>query len=121
MTPAQQILLHRLLPMLSATGLRFAIKQEDGTVLGDLPLATENDPTKVYRPKVYNWIKSHDYQRVIDSIPVGGSHIFDSGEDGCGHKLQKPVCSYASQVWGSGNYITTVYADKRTLEILRFA
>ena len=121
MTPAQQILLSRVLPMLAATGLRYAVKQEDGTVIGDLALAPEKDPNKVYRPKVYDWIKSHDYQTVIGSIPVGGSHLFDSGAEGLGPKLQKPVTSYASQVFGPGNYITTVYPDKRTVEILRFA
>lgn len=120
MNQVQEIALQRALSFLTATGLQYAIKMDDGGVIGSLPIKVEPTITKSKRPKV-NDFKPTMYREITDGMQPGTLHewAFDTREM-C-DSFRKVLASRAGLLWGGrDNYITTV-TDKNTVEILRIS
>lgn len=117
MTPTQAIALNRATALLNASGLSYAILQEDGTVLGNLEIQI---PKKRKREK-NKFPQGYFSKRIapfMDKLKVGEQAIITSADIPL-TRLHKSVSSRAFNLWGKGNSITHCDREKNHIEVIR--
>jgi hypothetical protein len=117
MNQVEKDVLNKVSNVLQSLNLKFAIIDSDGNKHGDLNV--EKDKKVKRRRSIYPLgevraqIMPHMSSIMINTtknIPVGKYQP---------EVIRGSVSSYATQLWGAGNYKTKVSADKRYVEVTR--
>lgn len=118
MNQVEKDVLNKVTAVLNSLNLKFAIVDSDGNKHGDLNLEKTKKPKR--RRSIYPLgevraqIMPHMTSMLINTtknIPVGNYQA---------EVIRGSASSYATQLWGAGNYKTRVTADKRYVEVTRF-
>ena len=117
MNQVEKDVLNKVTNVLQSLNLKFAIVDSDGNKHGDLNIekAKKNKRRRSIYPlgEVRAQIMPHMATIMINTtknIPVGKYQP---------EVIRGSVSSYATQLWGAGNYKTKVSADKRHVEVTR--
>jgi hypothetical protein len=117
MNQVEKDVLNKVSNVLQSLNLKFAIIDSDGNKHGDLNIekAKKNKRRRSIYPlgEVRAQIMPHMSSIMINTtknIPVGKYQP---------EVIRGSVSSYATQLWGAGNYKTKVSADKRHVEVTR--
>jgi hypothetical protein len=117
MNQVEKDVLNKVTNVLQSLNLKFAIVDSDGNKHGDLNIekAKKNKRRRSIYPlgEVRAQIMPHMSSIMINTtknIPVGKYQP---------EVIRGSVSSYATQLWGAGNYKTKVSADKRYVEVTR--
>jgi hypothetical protein len=117
MNQVEKDVLNKVTNVLQSLNLKFAIVDSDGNKHGDLNIekAKKNKRRRSIYPlgEVRAQIMPHMSSIMINTtknIPVGKYQP---------EVIRGSVSSYATQLWGAGNYKTKVSADKRHVEVTR--
>jgi hypothetical protein len=117
MNQVEKDVLNKVSNVLQSLNLKFAIIDSDGNKHGDLNIEKDKKPKR--RRSIYPLgevraqIMPHMSSIMINTtqnIPVGKYQP---------EVIRGSVSSYATQLWGAGNYKTKVSADKRHVEVTR--
>ncbi len=117
MNQVEKDVLNKVSSVLNSLNLKFAIIDSDGNKHGDLSL--EKVKKLKRRRSIYPLgevrahIMPHMTSMMINTtknIPVGNYQA---------EVIRGSVSSYATQLWGSGNYKTRVTSDRRHVEVVR--
>ena len=117
MNQVEKDVLNKVSNVLQSLNLKFAIIDSDGNKHGDLNIEKDKKPKR--RRSIYPLgevraqIMPHMSSIMINTtknIPVGKYQP---------EVIRGSVSSYATQLWGAGNYKTKVSADKRYVEVTR--
>ena len=117
MNQVEKDVLNKVTNVLQSLNLKFAIVDSDGNKHGDLNL--EQTKKQKRRRSIYplGEIRAHIMPHMTSmminttkNIPVGRYQA---------EVVRGSVSSYATQLWGSGNYKTKVSQDKRSVEVVR--
>jgi len=118
MNQIEQAVLTKVISVLNSIDLKYAILDSDGNKHGDLNIEQTKKPKR--RRSIYplgevrNYIMPYMQGLMINStkhIPV---HNYAP------EVIRGSVSSYATQMWGSGNYKTKITEDKQYVELTRF-
>lgn len=118
MNQVEASVLNKVFGVLKSLDLKFAIVDSDGNKHGDLNVAEQKKPKR--RRSIYPlgelraYIMPHLQGMMINStkhIPAGKY---------AAEIVRGSVSSYATQMWGSGNYKTRVSDDRKSVEVTRF-
>jgi hypothetical protein len=118
MNQVEASVLNKVIGVLNSLNLKFAIVDSDGDKHGELNIEQVKKPKR--RRSIYplgevrGYIMPFMQNMMINStknIPVGKY---------AAEVLRGSVSSYATQMWGSGNYKTRVADDKKSVELVRF-
>jgi hypothetical protein len=117
MNQVEKDVLNKVTNVLQSLNLKFAIVDSDGNKHGDLNVEKAKKPKR--RRSIYPLgevraqIMPHMKSIMINTtkhIPVGNYQP---------EVIRGSVSSYATQLWGAGNYKTKVSQDKRYVEVTR--
>jgi hypothetical protein len=117
MNQVEKDVLNKVSNVLQSLNLKFAIIDSDGNKHGDLNIEKDKKPKR--RRSIYPLgeiraqIMPHMSSVMINTtknIPVGKYQA---------EVIRGSVSSYATQLWGKGNYKTKVSQDKRYVELTR--
>jgi len=117
MNQVEKDVLNKVTNVLQSLNLKFAIVDSDGNKHGDLNIEKAKKPKR--RRSIYPLgevraqIMPHMSSIMINTtkhIPVGNYQP---------EVIRGSVSSYATQLWGAGNYKTKVSQDKRYVEVTR--
>lgn len=117
MTDAKTIAMQRAESLLRAAGVGYAIRLEDGTMLGTLTVVAPS--TRASRKNVNNFVRDLDYVSAMRQLPPGGSLTWDMGTHALAVSLQKVVAAAGTRLWGKDSYITTQINHATGVEVLR--
>ena len=117
MNQVEKDVLNKVTNVLQSLNLKFAIVDSDGNKHGDLNIAEQKKPKRrrsIYplgevRAQIMPDMKSIMIN-TTKNIPVGKYQA---------EVIRGSASSYATQLWGAGNYKTRVTADKRYVEVTR--
>ena len=118
MNQVEKDVLAKVTNVLQSLNLKFAIVDSDGNKHGDLNI--EQVKTLKRRRSIYplgelrGHIMPHMASLMVNStvrIPASKYEV---------ENVRASVSSYATQLWGSGNYKTKVTSDKKHVELTRF-
>ena len=118
MNQIEKAVLTKVFGVLDSIGVQYAIVDSDGNKHGALNVAQEKKAKR--RRSIYplgeikGYIMPYMQNMMINTtiqIPAGK---YDA------KILRGSVSSYATQMWGAGNYKSSVSADKKSVEITRF-
>lgn len=102
---------------LSAAGCRYYIVRPDGTALGEADLLQPPAQPRSHK-KVYKFAQT-GYVEQIKSMHVGDVRCFTPPDGAPAEAFQKVLAAKAGNVFGKGNFITTIAGDH--VEVLRTA
>jgi hypothetical protein len=117
MNQVEKDVLNKVTNVLQSLNIKFAIIDSDGNKHGDLNV--EKDKKNKRRRSIYplGELRAHIMPHITSimvnttkNIPVGNYQP---------EIVRGSVSSYATQLWGAGNYKTRVTADKRNVEVTR--
>jgi hypothetical protein len=117
MNQVEKDVLNKVSNVLQSLNLKFAIIDSDGNKHGDLNIEQTKKPKR--RRSIYPLgeiraqIMPHMTSLMVNTtknIPVGNYQA---------EVIRGSVSSYATQLWGKGNYKTKVSQDKRYVELTR--
>jgi len=117
MNQVEKDVLNKVTNVLQSLNIKFAIIDSDGNKHGDLNV--EKDKKNKRRRSIYplGELRAHIMPHITSiminttkNIPVGKYQP---------EIVRGSVSSYATQLWGAGNYKTRVTADKRNVEVTR--
>jgi hypothetical protein len=117
MNQVEKDVLNKVSNVLQSLNIKFAIIDSDGNKHGDLNV--EKDKKNKRRRSIYplGELRAHIMPHITSiminttkNIPVGKYQP---------EIVRGSVSSYATQLWGAGNYKTRVTADKRNVEVTR--
>jgi hypothetical protein len=117
MNQVEKDVLNKVSNVLQSLNIKFAIIDSDGNKHGDLNI--EKDKKNKRRRSIYplGELRAHIMPHITSiminttkNIPVGKYQP---------EIVRGSVSSYATQLWGAGNYKTRVTADKRNVEVTR--
>ena len=117
MNQVEKDVLNKVTNVLQSLNIKFAIIDSDGNKHGDLNV--EKDKKNKRRRSIYplGELRAHIMPHITSiminttkNIPVGKYQP---------EVIRGSVSSYATQLWGAGNYKTKVSADKRYVEVTR--
>jgi hypothetical protein len=118
MNQVESSVLNKVIGVLNSLNLKFVIVDSDGGKHGELNVAEQKKPKR--RRSIYPlgelraYIMPHMQNMMINStknIPAGKYAT---------EVVRSSISSYATQMWGSGNYKTRVTDDKKHVELVRF-
>lgn len=118
MSEAKMIAMQRAEGLLKAAGVGYAIRLEDGTVLGNLPLAADK-PTRAGYVKKNHFVRDYDYITAMRALNPGDTTSWDMGTHEKAVSFQKVVSAAAHRLWGSDSFITTQSKGGTGVEVLR--
>lgn len=114
------IAMERAEGLLKASGVGYAIRLEDGTVRGNLPLAPEK-LSRQSHVKVNNFVRDFDYITALKALNPGDTTDWTLASREQAISFQKVVSAASGRLWGKDSYITTVGENGLKLEVLRVA
>lgn len=119
MNQVENSVLNKVTAVLTSLNLKFAIVDSDGNKHGDLNIAEQKKPKR--RRSIYPLGELRAYiMPFMNGMMVNTSKQIPAGKYSP-EVVRGSVSSYATQMWGSGNYKTNVTADKKAVELVRFA
>jgi hypothetical protein len=118
MTPTQKIALQRAIALLDASGVKYAILQEDGSTIGTLEIQKPKERA-TRRPLTFpmGTISKYLYPQ-IDSMQVGET-VFIQKDQFDLLTLQSSASSRSNKLWGHESAITHLDRAKNHVEVLR--
>lgn len=120
MNEAQKILLDRAVKMLDACNAMYALKFEDGTVIG--PWKVEEKEEKRTRVVINNF-RQYGYTETLDKIAPGGSAVIPFPPEMTEKKVRESfaasISARAVKSWGKGNGVTAQSRDGKSVEVIR--
>ena len=117
MNQVEKDVLSKVTSVLNSLNLKFAIVDSDGNKHGDLNL---DKPKKLKRRRsIYplGELRAHVMPHMVSTM-INTSKLIPAGKYGA-ENVRASVSSYATQLWGSGNYKTRVTANKQHVELTR--
>jgi len=117
MNQVEKDVLNKVTNVLQSLNLKFAIVDSDGNKHGDLNI--EQVKKLKRRRSIYplGELRAHIMPH-LTSIMINTTKNISVGKYQAEH-VRASVSSYATQLWGAGNYKTRVSADKRYVEVTR--
>jgi hypothetical protein len=118
MNQVENSVLNKVTAVLNSLNLKFAIVDSDGNKHGDLNIAEQKKPKR--RRSIYPLGELRAYiMPFMQNLMINTSTKIPAGKY-FPEVVRGSVSSYATQMWGSGNYKTSVTADKKAVELVRF-
>jgi hypothetical protein len=118
MNQVENSVLNKVTAVLNSLNLQFAIVDSDGNKHGDLNIAEQKKPKR--RRSIYPLGELRAYiMPFMQNMMVNTSKQIPVSKY-APEVVRGSVSSYATQMWGSGNYKTSVTADKKAVELVRF-
>jgi len=118
MNQVENSVLSKVTAVLNSLNLKFAIVDSDGNKHGDLNIAEQKKPKR--RRSIYPLGELRAYiMPFMQSMMVNTSKQIPVGKY-APEVVRGSVSSYATHMWGSGNYKTSVTTDKKAVELVRF-
>ena len=117
MNQVEKDVLNKVTNVLNSLNLKFAIVDSDGNTHGDLNVVKTKKIKR--RRSIYplGELRAHIMPHLTNiminttkSVPAGKYDV---------ENVRASVSSYATQLWGRGNYKTKVSQDKRNVEVTR--
>lgn len=118
MSDTKTIATQRAENLLKAAGVEYAIRLEDGTLLGTLTIAAPPPPRGGHK-KLNNFVRDLDYITAMRQLPPGGTLSWDTTSHPLAVSLQKVVAAAGNRLWGKESYITTQVNGGNGVEVLR--
>lgn len=117
MNQVEKDVLNKVSNVLQSLNLKFAIIDSDGNKHGDLNV--EKDKKNKRRRSIFplGELRAHVMPHMVSTM-INTSKFIPAGKYGA-ENVRASVSSYATQLWGSGNYKTRVTADKQNVELTR--
>lgn len=116
MSDTKTIAMQRAESLLKAAGVEYAIRLEDGTLLGTLTVAA---PARAGHKKLNNFVRDLDYITAMRQLQPGGTLAWNLETHGLAVSLQKVVAAAGNRLWGKESYITTQTSGGNGVEVLR--
>ena len=116
MSTVKAIALERALAMLRASGYKYAVQMEDGTIKGELKIAPPT-PERIRAASKYptGFLRGKVEPIIKDMAPGDAAVVpYDGIEP---EVMQSTACNAAAKLWGSGNYMS--HRNAVGVEILR--
>lgn len=108
--------LNQALTLLNAAKVQYAVVLPDGTIAGELQVKVVKKRGGFVKKN--DFVAQYNYIETLRELPVGGTHKWEVRDDQL-IPFQSAVCGTAGRLFGTGNFMTTVDREARTVEILR--
>lgn len=118
MNQVENSVLTKVTAVLNSLNLKFAIVDSDGNKHGDLNI--EQTKKVKRRRSIYPLGELRAYIMPFMHNVMINTSIKIPASKYSPEVVRGSVSSYATQMWGSGNYKTSVTADKKFVELVRF-
>lgn len=119
MNQIEKEIITKVTTVLDKFGLKYAIKDSEGTIHGELKPAETPKKKKAGAIYGYGVLRSYLQSQGVLNMPVNSHKVIPAGSFDP-EVVRGSVCAYASQNWGKGTYKTKLTADKKGVEITRF-
>lgn len=118
MNQVELSVLNKVCGVLKSLDLKFAIVDSDGNKHGDLNIAEEKKVKR--RRSIYPLGELRAYIIPhMNGLMINSTKLIPAGKY-APEVVRGSVSSYATQMWGSGNYKTRVTDDRKHVELTRF-
>jgi hypothetical protein len=118
MNQVELSVLNKVCGVLNSLNLKYAIVDSDGGKHGDLNI--EQVKKLKRRRSIYPLGEVRNYiMPFMNGIMINSTKLIPAGKY-APEVLRGSISSYATALWGSGNYKTNVTADKKAIELVRF-
>lgn len=120
MNQIEKEIITKVTSVLDKFGLKYAIKDSEGTIHGELKPADAEKKGK-RSPSIYGYgeLRNHIVAHGVTNMAVNSHKVIPVGKFEP-EILRRSVCSYGSQHWGNGTYKTKLTADRKGVEVTRF-
>jgi len=118
MNQIEQAVLTKVISVLNSMDLKYAIVDSDGNKHGDLNIEQDKKPKR--RRSIYplGEVRNH-IMPYLQSILINTTKSIPVGKY-APEVIRGSTSSYATQMWGSGNYKTHISNDRKFVEVTRF-
>ena len=118
MNQVELSVLNKVCGVLKSLDLKFAIVDSDGNKHGELSIAEQKKPKR--RRSIYPLGELRAYiMPHMNGMMVNTTKHIPAGKY-APEVVRSSISSYATQMWGSGNYKTRDTDDKKYVELVRF-
>lgn len=118
MNQVEMSVLNKVCGVLNSLNLKYAIVDSDGGKHGDLSIAEQKKPKR--RRSIYPLGEVRNYiMPFMNGLMINSTKLIPAGKY-APEVLRGSISSYATSMWGSGNYKTRVTSDKQHVELVRF-
>lgn len=117
MNQVEKDVLNKISNVLQSLNIKFAIIDSDGNTHGDLNVVKDKKVKR--RRSIYplGELRAHIMPH-LSSLMINTTKNIPAGKYDA-ENVRASVSSYATQLWGKGNYRTKVTADKRQVVVTR--
>jgi hypothetical protein len=117
MNQVEKDVLNKVSSVLNSLNLKFAIIDSDGNKHGDLSLEKVKKLKRRRSIFPLGELRAHIMPHMVNTM-INTSKLIPAGKYGA-ENVRASVSSYATQLWGSGNYKTRVTSNKQHVELTR--
>lgn len=117
MNQVEKDVLVKVTSVLNSLNLKFAIVDSDGNKHGDLSLEKPKKPKRRRSIFPLGELRAH-VMPYMTSTMINTTKQIPADKYGA-EVVRASVSSYATQLWGAGNYKTRVTSDKKHVELTR--